>query len=168
METLLVHEAIAAAFLPLVAGKLREAGVVIRGCEKTRAILPDAEAATEEDWYREYLDLILAVRVVRDLDEAIAHIETYGSLHTEAIVTESYERAQRFLQRGQLLDGPRQRLHPLQRRLRTGAGGGDRHQHDQAPRLRADGAGRADDDQIHHLRKRQVTRHEMGIVRGHV
>jgi glutamate-5-semialdehyde dehydrogenase len=97
MESLLVHEAIAPAFLPAVAGPLREAGVVIRGCQRTRAILSDAEEATEEDWYREYLELILSVRVVCDLDEAIAHIEKYGSLHTEAIVTESYERAQRFL-----------------------------------------------------------------------
>jgi glutamate-5-semialdehyde dehydrogenase len=97
METLLVHEAVAPAFLPFVAGPLRDAGVVLRGCERTLAILPDAEAATEEDWSREYLELILAVRVVRDLDEAIAHIERYGSLHTEAIVTEHYERAQRFL-----------------------------------------------------------------------
>ena len=98
METLLVHEAVAGTFLPLAAGQLREAGVAIRGCEKTRAILPEAEAATEEDWYREYLDLILSVRMVRDLDEAIAHIGKYGSLHTEAIVTENYGRAQRFLQ----------------------------------------------------------------------
>jgi glutamate-5-semialdehyde dehydrogenase len=97
METLLVHEAIAPAFLPAVAEPLQKAGVRLRGCERTRAILPDAEAATEEDWSREYLDLILSIRVVRDIDEAIAHIETYGSLHTEAIVTESYERAQRFL-----------------------------------------------------------------------
>ncbi|MBU4371814.1 MAG: glutamate-5-semialdehyde dehydrogenase [Proteobacteria bacterium] len=98
METLLVHEAVAGTFLPLAAGQLREAGVAIRGCEKTRAILPEAEAATEEDWSREYLDLILSVRMVRDLDEAIAHIGKYGSLHTEAIVTENYGRAQRFLQ----------------------------------------------------------------------
>ncbi|MCL5807545.1 MAG: glutamate-5-semialdehyde dehydrogenase [Deltaproteobacteria bacterium] len=97
METLLVHEATAPAFLPVVAASLRKAGVVMRGCERTREILPDAEAAAEEDWSREYLDLILSVRVVRDLDEAIAHIAKYGSLHTEAIVTESYERAQRFL-----------------------------------------------------------------------
>jgi glutamate-5-semialdehyde dehydrogenase len=97
MESLLVHEAIAPVFLPAVAGPLRDAGVVIRGCQRTRAILSDAEEATEEDWYREYLELILSVRVVCDLDEAIAHIEKYGSLHTEAIVTESYERAQRFL-----------------------------------------------------------------------
>ncbi|MBU0574926.1 MAG: glutamate-5-semialdehyde dehydrogenase, partial [Proteobacteria bacterium] len=97
METLLVHEAVAGEFLPVVAGPFRKAGVVLRGCERTRAILPDVETATEEDWYREYLDLILAVRVVGDLDEAISHIGQYGSLHTEAIVTESYERAQRFL-----------------------------------------------------------------------
>ena len=97
METLLVHQAIAPAFLPAAAEELRKAGVVIRGCDRTRAILPFAGAASEEDWGREYLDLILSVRVVRDLDEAISHIETYGSLHTEAIVTESYERAERFL-----------------------------------------------------------------------
>jgi glutamate-5-semialdehyde dehydrogenase len=97
METLLVHEAAAGRFLPVAAGQLRKAGVVLRGCEKTRMILPDAETATEADWHAEYLDLILAVRVVRDLDEAIDHIGRYGSLHTEAIVTESYERAQRFL-----------------------------------------------------------------------
>jgi glutamate-5-semialdehyde dehydrogenase len=97
METLLVHEAVAPVFLPMVADSLRKAGVRLRGCERTRALLPDAEAATVEDWSAEYLDLVLAVRVVRDLDEAIAHIGTYGSLHTEAIVTESYERAQRFL-----------------------------------------------------------------------
>jgi glutamate-5-semialdehyde dehydrogenase len=97
MESLLVHEAIALQFLPAAAGPLRKAGVAIRGCQRTRAILPDAEEATEEDWYREYLELILSVRVVSGLDEAIAHIEKYGSLHTEAIITKSYERAQRFL-----------------------------------------------------------------------
>jgi glutamate-5-semialdehyde dehydrogenase len=97
LETLLVDEAIAATFLPLVAAPLREAGVVLKGCEKTRAILPEAETATEEDWSAEYLDLILAVRVVADLDAAIAHIQKYGSLHTEAIVTDSYAKSQRFL-----------------------------------------------------------------------
>jgi glutamate-5-semialdehyde dehydrogenase len=98
MESLLVHESIAPAFLPAAAGPLWKSGVTIRGCPRTREILPDAEEATEEDWYREYLELILSIRVVPDLDEAIAHIEKYGSLHTEAIITESYERAQRFLQ----------------------------------------------------------------------
>ena len=97
METLLVHKDMAKAFLPLMAKKYREAGVVLRGCKKTRKILPDAEPAAEEDWYREYLDLILAVRVVDGLDEAIRHIEKYGSLHTEAIITRDYANAQRFL-----------------------------------------------------------------------
>ena len=97
LETLLVDGEIAATFLPAVSAALRSAGVVLRGCERTRAILPEAEAATEADWSAEYLDLILAIRVVAGLDGAIAHIERYGSLHTEAIVTESYERAQRFL-----------------------------------------------------------------------
>jgi glutamate-5-semialdehyde dehydrogenase len=97
METLLVHEGIAEAFLPLVAGPLREAGVVLRGCERTRTILKGIAAATEADWYEEYLDLILAVRVVPDMDEAMTHIARYGSLHTESIITENYGRAQRFL-----------------------------------------------------------------------
>ncbi|MCK9363646.1 MAG: glutamate-5-semialdehyde dehydrogenase [Syntrophales bacterium] len=98
LETLLVHEKIARIFLPLAAIKLREAGVTLRGCEKTREILPEAEPVTDDDWSREYLDLILAIRVVGDIDVAIAHIEKYGSLHTEAIVTENYGRAQRFIQ----------------------------------------------------------------------
>ena len=97
METLLVHRDVAGRFLPMIAEPYRRAGVVLKGCEETRAVLPGIEAATEEDWSREYLDLILSVRVVRDMDEAIAHIERYGSLHTESIVTESYERSQRFL-----------------------------------------------------------------------
>ncbi|TFG92538.1 MAG: glutamate-5-semialdehyde dehydrogenase [Syntrophobacterales bacterium] len=97
METLLVHSGIAGAFLPVVAARLREAGVVLKGCDKTRAILADIEEATEADWYEEYLDLILAVRVVENIDEAMAHIEKYGSLHTESIVTSDYKNSQRFL-----------------------------------------------------------------------
>ena len=97
METLLVHSGIAGAFLPVVAGRLREAGVVLKGCDKTRAILADVEAATEDDWYEEYLDLVLAIRVVESIDEAMAHIEKYGSLHTESIVTSDYKNSQRFL-----------------------------------------------------------------------
>ena len=97
METLLVHEAVADTFLPVMARHFREAGVVMRGCGRTRRILTDIEEATEADWYEEYLELILAVRVVKNMDEAMAHIEKYGSLHTEAIVTENYGRAQRFL-----------------------------------------------------------------------
>lgn len=97
LETVLIHQEAAAHFLPLLAEKFRQAGVSLRGCEKARALVPGMEAATEEDWYQEYLDLILAVRVVRDIDEAIAHIEKYGSLHTEAIVTKDYHNSQRFL-----------------------------------------------------------------------
>mgnify|MGYP000676609279 CR=1 FL=1 len=97
METLLVHKDIAAQFLPVMAEEFKKAGVTMKGCGKTRAILPGIEEATEDDWYEEYLDLILAIRVVDDIDEAIAHIEKYGSLHTESILTESYKNSQRFL-----------------------------------------------------------------------
>jgi glutamate-5-semialdehyde dehydrogenase len=97
METLLVHEEIAASFLPVVGEALRRDGVELRGCERTRKILPWAKEATADDWRAEYLDLILAVRVVRSLDEAMEHIAAYGSNHTEAIVTREYKNAQRFL-----------------------------------------------------------------------
>jgi glutamate-5-semialdehyde dehydrogenase len=96
METMLVHEAVATEFLTRAARALEERGVKLRGCERTREILPAAEPATEEDWYEEYLDLILAVRVVPSLDDAIAHINTYGSRHSEAIVTADLEAARRF------------------------------------------------------------------------
>lgn len=98
METLLVHEKIAGDFLPGMAEAFRREGVELRGCEKTRALVPDCKPATEDDWYAEYLDLILAVRVVPDMDEAIRHITQYSSQHTEAIVTKDYERANRFIQ----------------------------------------------------------------------
>jgi glutamate-5-semialdehyde dehydrogenase len=97
METLLVHAAIAPAFLPVVGARLRDSGVEIRGCDRTRAFLADATPAGEDDWAREYLDLILAVRVVDSLDEAMAHIRTYGSRHTEAIVTRDHGNAMRFV-----------------------------------------------------------------------
>ncbi len=96
METMLVHEAVAEEFLPRAAAALRERGVTLRGCERTRAILPGIEAASEQDWYEEYLDLILAVKVVSSLHEAIEHINTYGSRHSEAIVTRDLEAARRF------------------------------------------------------------------------
>lgn len=98
-ETLLVHADVAATFLPRIAKKLRSAGVELRGCERTRAILKDLEVkpASEADWATEYSDLILAIRVVDSLDAALDHIAEHGSLHTEAIVTEDAEAAQRFL-----------------------------------------------------------------------
>jgi glutamate-5-semialdehyde dehydrogenase len=95
-ETLLVHQAIAERFLSRVAPLLVDQGVEIRACPVTRRVLPDAAPATEDDWRTEYLDLILAVRVVAGLEEALAHIATYGTRHSEAIVTGDYESARRF------------------------------------------------------------------------
>lgn len=99
MESLLVHEAIAPAFLPMMIRKYQAAGVEIRGCKKTQALEPGVTPAAESDWTTEYLDLILAVRVVEDMDEAIGHIERYGSEHTETIVTANYQRAREFIDR---------------------------------------------------------------------
>lgn len=97
METLLVHKDIAKKFLPRMADLYEKAGVELRGCPETRKILPAAKKATEKDWPEEYLDLILAVKVVESLDEAMDHIRKYGSNHTESIVTKDYANAQRFL-----------------------------------------------------------------------
>ncbi len=97
METLLVDSPIAAQFLPKMIEQFRKSGVEIRGCDRTRAIVPDITEATEDDWYEEFLDLILAVKVTYDMDDAIDHIEKYGSDHTEAIITENYTRAMEFL-----------------------------------------------------------------------
>ncbi len=96
METLLVHEAVAARFLPEMAEALRAGGCEIRGCANTQAII-ECAPATEEDWATEYLDKILSIRVVASLEEAIEHINTYGSHHSDAIVTEGYAAAERFL-----------------------------------------------------------------------
>jgi glutamate-5-semialdehyde dehydrogenase len=98
METLLVHRAVAAQFLPAVAARLIEAGVEIRGCPRTRALIPEARPATEADWDTEYLDLILSVKVVDGFEDAIAHIRAHGSGLAEAIVTTHYRRARRFTQ----------------------------------------------------------------------
>jgi glutamate-5-semialdehyde dehydrogenase len=97
METLLVHREIAPRFLPPMAEEFKAAGVELRGCPETRRLLRFPKAAKEADWLAEYLDLILAVRVVGGLDEAIAHIVRYGSSHTDSIVTQDYASAQRFL-----------------------------------------------------------------------
>jgi len=103
METLLVHKKIASDFLPKMIKRFQETGVEIRGCEKTRAVLRQSglaggiKAAHNTDWGAEYLDKILAVRIVKDLEEAIVHIVRYGSQHSDAIVTEDRDRARRFL-----------------------------------------------------------------------
>jgi len=98
METMLVHRGIASQFLPPMAEKFVASGVELRGCKEARRILPAIRAAKEDDWGKEYLDLILAVRVVAGLDEAIDHIIRYGSSHTDAIVTRDYNNARRFIQ----------------------------------------------------------------------
>ncbi len=97
METLLVHAAVAGRVLAPLAAILAEKGVELRGCERARALVPAMKPATENDWYTEYLAPILSVRVVDDLDAAIAHIGKYGSQHTDAIVTGNYAAAMRFL-----------------------------------------------------------------------
>lgn len=96
METMLVHEDIAPTFLPQIAAELRALGCRLRGCDRTCAII-GCEPASEEDWTTEYLDSILAVKIVESLVEAVGHINTYGSHHSDAIITEGYEAAERFL-----------------------------------------------------------------------
>jgi len=97
METLLVHQKIAENFLPKMKKEFDKAGVELRGCEKTRKILNGIKPATEEDWSTEYLDLILSVKIVDSADEAIEHINHYGSHHSDAIVSDSYQRSMQFL-----------------------------------------------------------------------
>jgi glutamate-5-semialdehyde dehydrogenase len=97
METLLVHERVADEFLPKAAKRMKEAGVELRGCPKTCAILQEISPATEDDWPEEYVDLILSIKVVVDMEEAMAHIQRYGSNHTESIVTRDFDRANRFV-----------------------------------------------------------------------
>lgn len=97
METMLVDETVAGEFLPGMLKALEEKGVAIKGCPKTKALYPAVDEAQEEDYYREYLDLILNVKVVRNLDEAMEHIAKYSSAHSDSIVTVNYEKALRFL-----------------------------------------------------------------------
>lgn len=96
METMLVHEKVAASFLPAIAKRLQNAQVEIRGCYKTCNILPHTKYATDDDFYTEYLDLVLNVKIVNSLDEAIAHVTKYGSNHSDAIVTDNINHALRF------------------------------------------------------------------------
>lgn len=96
-EKLLVHRKIAEKYLPTVIAALRGQCVEVRGDEQTRRIVPDVKAATEEDWYTEYLDLIIGVKVVKDLDEAIAHINKYGTHHSDSILTADFGKAMRFI-----------------------------------------------------------------------
>ncbi len=97
METLLIHQSIARTLLPKLAASLMSANVEIRGCPKTCQLIPEAKPASELDYGKEFLDLILAVKIVKNIDEAMEHIEQYGSRHTEAIITADYGRSMRFL-----------------------------------------------------------------------
>jgi glutamate-5-semialdehyde dehydrogenase len=97
METLLVHEKVASRFLPKIGKALQKEGVELRGCPQTRKILSPIKEAREKDWFEEYSDLILSIKVVKGIKEAIEHIARYGSLHTEAILTSDYQNAQKFL-----------------------------------------------------------------------
>ncbi|MDR3594878.1 glutamate-5-semialdehyde dehydrogenase [Clostridium sp.] len=98
-EKLLVNEKIAKDFLPIAVRALRENGVAVKGDKASQAIINDIEKTNEDDWGKEYLDYIIAVKIVKDVDEAIAHINKYGTGHSEAIITESYKNSQKFLQR---------------------------------------------------------------------
>ena len=98
-EKLLVHEAVANEFLPTIVKALRENDVEVRGCEKAQSIVNDIKVIEETEWHQEYLDLIIAVKVVKDVDESIKHINKYNTGHSESIVTESYKNSQKFLQR---------------------------------------------------------------------
>ena len=99
METLLVAEAVAEAVLPELSQRYFDAGIELRGCEKSRALVPQMMAATQTDWVSEYLDAILAVRVVDNIDQAIEHINTFGSHHTDSIITENLAHSRQFLRR---------------------------------------------------------------------
>ncbi|MCJ7770390.1 glutamate-5-semialdehyde dehydrogenase, partial [Candidatus Bathyarchaeota archaeon] len=96
-EKLLVHSKIAERYLPVVIAALRKQGVEIRGDEETRKIVADVKPATEQDWYTEFLDLIIGVKVVKDLNEAIAHINKYGTKHSDSILTTDFDKAMRFI-----------------------------------------------------------------------
>ena len=96
-EKLLVHRKIASKFIPMIVEALRKHGVEVRGCEETRKVVPDVIPATEEDWYTEYLDLIIAIKVVDGLEEAINHINKYGTKHSDAILTSDFNKALRFI-----------------------------------------------------------------------
>jgi glutamate-5-semialdehyde dehydrogenase len=96
LETLLVHEGIAAALLPALQAALEAKGVALRGCERTREII-DIDAASESDWSAEYLDLVLSIRIVGNLGEAVGHINRYGSHHTDTILTADRDIAERFM-----------------------------------------------------------------------
>jgi glutamate-5-semialdehyde dehydrogenase len=98
-EKLLIHSDVAQSLLPKILDSLKEKNVIIKGCDKTINIYPSAETASEEDWYEEYLDLIMSVKVVGSIEESVEHINKYGSGHTEAIITSDYNNSLYFTSR---------------------------------------------------------------------
>ena len=136
-ETLLVDAQVADQYLKPLVEALQKAGCAVRGDERTRAVVPGVTPAIEADWSTEYLDAIIAVKVVDGLDAAIDHIERYGSHHTDAIVTADGGRAQRFLAEVDSAHRPPQRLDPVRRRRRVRHGRRDRHRHRPDARARA-------------------------------
>jgi len=97
METMLVHEAVAASFLPEICARLAAAGVQMRGDDAARAVFPKMKTASQQDWSTEYLDLILSIKIVKDVGEAIGHIRRYGSAHSDAIVSNDLANVERFV-----------------------------------------------------------------------
>ena len=145
LETLLVDRAIAERFLPAAAARLAEAGVELRGCPRTRALVPSARPATEADWDEEYLDLVLAIRVVDGLDEAIEHIRAHGTGLAEAIVTGDLAHARRFARE---VDAAGVLVNASPRLQSVRHGRRDGHLHVARARARAGGRARADHHEV--------------------
>ncbi len=153
MEAMLVHQDMAKTFLPAIIGRMKKAGVEIRGCAKTKAIVPDIKDATDKDWDTEYNDLILNVKTVGSMEEAMEHIAAHGSQHSEAIVTNDYRNAHRFqreVDASAVFVNASTRLNDG---FEFGLGRGDRHFHDTDPRTRPHGSGGTHLDQVHRVRE---------------
>ena len=168
LDTLLVHRAVAPAFLPQVAARLALSMVELRAEPEALALLPagDAELAVKpagpDDFDTEWMSLVLGVKVVSGLDEAIEHIQEHSTEHSDSILTNDWTNANRFVRRGQLVGGVRQRQHPLHRRRPVRAGRGGCRQHAEASRPGTDGAGRADDLQVDRHRRRATSASRRG------
>ena len=153
--------------MPGVLKALHEAGVEIRGDARTRELFGDAVPASESDWSEEYLAPILAVRVVDDLDAAVAHVRRYGSAHTDVIVTESYASSQAWLRRVNSSTVGRQLLDRVRGRVPARARRRDRDLDLEAARVRADGARRAHDAEVRPARRRPASRMtRIGVLGG--
>ena len=165
METLLVAQSIASRVLPSLRHQFERAGVELRGCAKTRVLLPGLPSATEADWYAEYLGPILSIRIVAGLDEAIDHIATYGSQHTDVMYLTTMQ-GRAVPHRGRFRIGDGERLHAICRRFRVRPRRGDRHLHRQAARARSRRPRRSDDAEVRRLRQRRDPASLIGFLGG--